>query len=112
MSEPSYLAAVRESYDTVADAYAEQVPRPADLDPPARALLGMFAETVREAGLGPLADLGCGPGYVTAHLAALGTPVFGIDLSPRMVELACPLRRVPPHPRCRHENSRTFKPNR
>ena len=88
VSEPSYLAAVRESYDTVADAYAEQVPRPADLDPLARALLGMFAETVREAGLGPLADLGCGPGYVTAHLAALGTPVFGIDLSPRMVELA------------------------
>ncbi|MCL6668676.1 class I SAM-dependent methyltransferase [Streptomyces panaciradicis] len=71
MSEPSYLAAVRESYDTVADAYAEQVPRPADLDPLSRAVLGMFAETVREAGLGPLADLGCGPGHVTAHLAAL-----------------------------------------
>lgn len=88
VSEPSYLAAVRESYDTVADAYAEQVPRPADLDPLDRALLGMFAETVREAGLGPLADLGCGPGFVTAHLAGLGAPVFGVDLSPRMVELA------------------------
>lgn len=85
MSEPSYLAAVRESYDTVADAYAEQVPRPADLDPLSRAVLGMFAETVREAGLGPLADLGCGPGHVTAHLAALGAPVFGVDLSPRMI---------------------------
>ncbi|MFJ9728159.1 class I SAM-dependent methyltransferase [Streptomyces sp. NPDC101209] len=88
MSEPSYLAAVRESYDTVADAYAERVPRPADLDPLSRAVLGMFAGTVREAGLGPLADLGCGPGYVTAHLAALGAPVFGVDLSPRMVALA------------------------
>ncbi|MEU9388716.1 methyltransferase domain-containing protein [Streptomyces sp. NPDC048324] len=88
MSEPSYLAAVRESYDTVADAYAEQVPRPADLDPLSRAVLGMFAETVREAGLGPLADLGCGPGHVTAHLAALGATVFGVDLSPRMADLA------------------------
>lgn len=28
MAEPSYLAAVRESYDTVAAAYAERVPRP------------------------------------------------------------------------------------
>ncbi|MFD8301731.1 class I SAM-dependent DNA methyltransferase [Streptomyces sp. NPDC059690] len=94
MSEASYLDAVRESYDTVADAYAEQVPRPADLDPLARALLGAFAETVRQAGHGPVADLGCGPGFVTAHLAGLGVPVLGVDLSPRMVELA---RRAHPH---------------
>lgn len=88
VSEASYLDAVRESYDTVADAYAEQVPRPGDLDPLARALLGAFAETVRQAGSGPVADLGCGPGFVTAHLAGLGVPVLGVDLSPRMVELA------------------------
>jgi SAM-dependent methyltransferase len=113
VSEPSCLAAVRKSYDTVADAYAEQVPRPPDLDPLPRTLLGMFAETVRDTNLGPLADLGCGPGFVTAHLAGLGAPAFGVDLSPRMVELARrahphltartprPLRRVPPHPRTR-----------
>lgn len=88
VSEASYLDAVRESYDTVADAYAEQVPRPADLDPLARALLGAFAETVRQAGSGPVADLGCGPGFVTAHLAGMDVPVLGVDLSPRMVELA------------------------
>jgi SAM-dependent methyltransferase len=53
-----------------------------------RALLAAFAETVRSTGPGPVADLGCGPGFVTAHLAELGVPVFGVDLSPRMVELA------------------------
>ena len=39
MTEASYLAAVRRSYDTVADAYAELVKPPAALDPLSRALL-------------------------------------------------------------------------
>ena len=51
-------------------------------------MLAAFAETVRAAGLGPVADLGCGPGKITAYMAGLGVPVFGIDLSPRMIELA------------------------
>ncbi|WAP53811.1 class I SAM-dependent methyltransferase [Streptomyces sp. S465] len=88
MTEPSYLAAVRESYDTVAAAYAERVKNPAELDPLSRGMLAAFAELVRNAGRGPVADLGCGPGKVTAHLAGLGVPAFGVDLSPKMVELA------------------------
>ena len=88
MTERSYLAAVRESYDTVAADYMKRVKRPAELDPLSRALLAAFAEAVREGGGGPVADLGCGPGLVTAHLAGLGLSAFGVDLSPRMVELA------------------------
>jgi len=88
MTDPSYLAAIRESYDTVAADYVQLVKNPAELDPLSRAMLAAFAETVRSAGLGPVADLGCGPGKVTAYLAELGVPAFGIDLSPRMVELA------------------------
>ena len=88
MTEPSYLAAIRESYDTVAADYVQLVKDPAELDPLSRAMLAAFAETVRTAGLGPVADLGCGPGKVTAYLAELRVPVFGIDLSPRMIELA------------------------
>ncbi|MGW0835569.1 class I SAM-dependent methyltransferase [Streptomyces prunicolor] len=88
MTEPSYLAAIRESYDAVAADYVQLVKDPAELDPLSRAMLAAFAETVRTAGLGPVADLGCGPGKVTAYLAELGVPVFGVDLSPRMIELA------------------------
>ncbi|NGO81693.1 methyltransferase domain-containing protein [Streptomyces sp. YC504] len=88
MPDLSYLAAVRESYDTVASDYVEQVESPAELDPLSRGMLDVFAEVVRTAALGPVADLGCGPGKVTAHLAERQVPVFGLDLSPAMVELA------------------------
>ncbi|MEV6175421.1 class I SAM-dependent methyltransferase [Streptomyces sp. NPDC051954] len=88
MIELPYLAAVRESYDTVATDYAELVKDPGELDVLSRAMLGVFAELVRDGGRGPVADVGCGPGKVTAYLAGLGVPVFGVDLSPRMVELA------------------------
>lgn len=88
MTEHSYLSAVQESYDTVAIAYAERVKAPADLDPLSRAMLASFGEVVQVAGRGPVADLGCGPGKITAHLAGLGVPVFGVDLSPKMIELA------------------------
>ncbi|MET9916048.1 methyltransferase domain-containing protein [Streptomyces sp. NPDC006435] len=88
MPDTSHLAAVRKSYDTVASAYFERVKSPAELDPLSRGMLDVFAETVRTAGLGPVADLGCGPGKVTAHLAERNVPVFGMDLSPAMIELA------------------------
>ncbi|WP_086730475.1 class I SAM-dependent methyltransferase [Streptomyces carpinensis] len=94
MTETSYLTAVRESYDTVAATYAERVPEPAELDPLSRGMLAVFAESVRLAGAGPVADVGCGPGKVTAHLAASGVDAFGVDLSARMVSLA---RRAHPH---------------
>lgn len=88
MSEPSFLAAVRESYDTVAADYVERVPPPAALDPLSRAMLATFAEFVRTTGAGPVADLGCGPGRLTAHLDGLGVSAFGVDLSPEMIGLA------------------------
>ncbi|MFF2959906.1 class I SAM-dependent methyltransferase [Streptomyces sp. NPDC057963] len=88
MTEPAYLAAVRESYDTVAADYAARVPTPAELDPLSRAMLAAFAEIVETSDRGPVADLGCGPGKVTAHLAQLGVPVFGVDVSSKMIDLA------------------------
>ncbi|QHY96463.1 Trans-aconitate 2-methyltransferase [Streptomyces sp. S4.7] len=88
MPDLSYLAAVRESYDTVARDYVERVKSPAELDPLSRGMLNVFAEVVRTAGLGPVADLGCGPGRVTAYLAERQVAAFGMDLSPAMVELA------------------------
>ncbi|MEU9644421.1 class I SAM-dependent methyltransferase [Streptomyces sp. NPDC048188] len=88
MTEPSYLAEVRKSYDTVADAYAALVKSPTELDPLSRSVLTAFAELVQASERGPVADLGCGPGKVTAHLAGLGVSPIGIDVSPRMIELA------------------------
>ncbi|WP_129667055.1 class I SAM-dependent methyltransferase [Phytoactinopolyspora endophytica] len=88
MAQPSFLAAIRESYDTVAADYVKRIKPPAEMDPLGRAMLVAFAELVQSAGRGPVADVGCGPGRVTAHLAGLGLPAFGIDLSPKMIELA------------------------
>jgi SAM-dependent methyltransferase len=76
------------AYDGVAVAYAERFRTALEGKPLDRALLAAFAELVRTAGAGPVADLGCGPGRVTAHLHSLGLAAFGIDLSPAMVVLA------------------------
>jgi SAM-dependent methyltransferase len=88
VSEPADIEATRSAYDKVAADYEvllrdELAEKPVD-----RAMLGMFAEQVAAADSGPVADLGCGPGRVTAHLATLGLDAFGVDLSPGMVAVA------------------------
>lgn len=83
-----HLHAIRTAYDTVADDYARLLRTELDARPLDRAMLAAFAELVRAADAGPVADLGCGPGRVTAHLHALGVDAFGIDLSPEMVAVA------------------------
>ncbi|MFJ3788100.1 class I SAM-dependent methyltransferase [Kitasatospora sp. NPDC090091] len=88
MTEPAHLAAVRASYDTVAEDYVRRVVPPEGMDPVSRGMLGAFVESVRADALGPVADVGCGPGRVTAYLVGLGVTASGIDLSPRMIELA------------------------
>ncbi len=88
MTEPPYLRDVRTAYDAVAPTYAEQLRDELDGKPVDRAMLAIFAEVVRATGGGRVADLGCGPGRVTAHLAGLGLEPFGVDLSPGMVAVA------------------------
>jgi SAM-dependent methyltransferase len=80
----------RETYDLVAGEYASRVLDELDHKPLDRALVAALADA---APAGPIADLGCGPGHVARHLHQLGREVIGIDLSPRMVEMArslCP----------------------
>lgn len=84
----SWLDDTRDSYDTDADAYAEQVRGLLDTNPYLRGSLQMFADLVNDAGGGAVADVGCGPGYVTRHLHDLGLEAFGIDLSPGMIAVA------------------------
>ncbi|GAA1989095.1 class I SAM-dependent methyltransferase [Catenulispora subtropica] len=82
------LAAIRASYDTVAADYAELAATAFDALSEDHKVLADFADRVRGDGLGPIADLGCGPGHVTAFLAGRGGPVFGVDLSPGMIAVA------------------------
>jgi ubiquinone/menaquinone biosynthesis C-methylase UbiE len=88
MTEPTYLHTTRAAYDAVAVVYSDRFRNELDRLPVDRALIAAFAELVLAADAGPVADLGCGPGRVTAHLRSLGLTAFGIDLSPAMIALA------------------------
>lgn len=83
-----WLSDTRTSYDTDATGYADKVRGLLDGNPYLRAGLSLFAQLVRDAGGGPVADVGCGPGYVTRHLHDLGVDAFGIDLSAEMIAIA------------------------
>ena len=84
----AWLSDTRSSYDTDAAGYAEKVRGLLDQMPYLRASLTLFAELVHGAGGGPVADVGCGPGYVTGYLHDAGVDAFGIDLSPEMIAIA------------------------
>ncbi len=88
MTEPEFLRATRASDDAIAVSYAERFAGVEVAKPLDRAVLDAFAEYVRDAGDLPVADIGCGPGRVTAYLSGRGLTAFGIDLSPGMIEVA------------------------
>ncbi|MEU9365032.1 class I SAM-dependent methyltransferase [Streptomyces avermitilis] len=88
MNVDGWLADTRSSYDTVAVSYADQLREALAGTPYLRAALELFADMIHTAGGGPVADVGCGPGHVTAHLHELGVDAFGIDLSPVMIDVA------------------------
>ncbi|MEV1077285.1 methyltransferase domain-containing protein [Streptomyces sp. NPDC050211] len=85
MTEADFLTTTRTFYDAIAEDYADlfrtELAKPLD-----RAVFAGFAELVGAGGR--VADLGCGPGRVTAHLASLGLSVFGLDLSESMLAIA------------------------
>ncbi|WP_367127287.1 class I SAM-dependent methyltransferase [Saccharothrix sp. HUAS TT1] len=87
MSTGDWLTDTRTSYDAVAESYADFGREALARKPVLRGVLALFAEAARAVG-GPVADVGCGPGLVTAHLRDFGLDAFGIDLSPRMVGIA------------------------
>ncbi|WP_432523222.1 class I SAM-dependent methyltransferase [Kineococcus sp. SYSU DK006] len=88
MSEPAHLAQTQHAYDTVARSFAALLPGLEAETALDVAVLGDFARRCRTADLGPVADVGCGAGRVSAHLAAAGLDVTGYDLSPGMVRVA------------------------
>ncbi|MBM7773534.1 SAM-dependent methyltransferase [Actinokineospora baliensis] len=88
MTDPFPSLEAKAAYDAVAAQYAELFSDSLRTRPLERALLAAFAELVLAGDSGPVGDIGCGPGHVTAYLKALGPDTFGIDLSAEMVALA------------------------
>jgi ubiquinone/menaquinone biosynthesis C-methylase UbiE len=84
--EPQKITDVQYSYDRVADEYVQRIVDELQHKPLDRQLLEHFA--VRVHGLGPVCDLGCGPGHVARYLYDRRVPVQGIDLSPAMIAYA------------------------
>src|SRR5947209_5621520 len=85
MEDDSVTRSIRESYDRLADEYARRIFDELQNKPFDRELLDRFAARVSG---GEVGDLGCGPGHVARYVHQQGTPVFGLDLSPRMVSEA------------------------
>lgn len=99
---PDHIVATRAFYDAVAEDYADRFRDVFAAQHLELALLAGFAGLVKASGAGAdgsgsgsgsgtsgeVADLGCGPGWVTAHLASCGLNVFGLDLSESMLRVA------------------------
>jgi SAM-dependent methyltransferase len=77
---------IRESYDRLAAEYASRIFDELQQKPLDRGLLDRFAAELT--GRGEVCDMGCGPGHIARYLRDAGTAVFGLDLSPRMLEEA------------------------
>jgi SAM-dependent methyltransferase len=84
MSDPTN--SIRESYDRLAEEYARRIFDELQHKPLDRELLNRFVKQTK--GRGEVCDMGCGPGHVARYLRDAGASVFGLDLSPGMLEQA------------------------
>ena len=80
------MARTQDGYDAMADDYAARFLNELAAKPLDRLLLDLVASEVND--LGAMADIGCGPGHVARYLHDLGKPIVGVDLSPRMIDVA------------------------
>lgn len=78
-----FIADTQASYGRVAREYAEKFKDEMDDKPFDRDCLDRLGREV--GGLGPICDLGCGPGQIARYLHRKGIQTLGVDLSPAMV---------------------------
>lgn len=88
VTSSEHLATVSADYDDMAQAYTEFVGEAFAGQPLNHVMVQAFADLVRRAGGGQVADVGCGPGHVTGYLRDRGVDAFGVDLSPELVSIA------------------------
>ena len=88
---------LRSAHDVLAAVYVDRLATILDQMPIERAVLGLFAELVREGGTGTdVGDIGCGTGRLAPYLSSQGLSPHGVDLSPEMIRVA--QRDYPGHP--------------
>jgi SAM-dependent methyltransferase len=81
-----YFDDTQNGYSNVADEYAEKFFGELAYKPLDRDLLDRLARNV--GALGPICDMGGGPGQIARYLKDHGADSLGVDLSPNMVEVA------------------------
>ncbi|WP_457514498.1 class I SAM-dependent DNA methyltransferase [Streptomyces sp. TE33382] len=81
----SHVSTTARAYDTIASEYVALVGDGLASLPLDRSIVSAFADLVLRDGVGPVGDLGCGPGYISAYLHGLGLEVFGVDASPELI---------------------------
>jgi SAM-dependent methyltransferase len=77
---------IRESYDRLAEEYTRRIADELRHKPLERELLDRFAKQTKDRG--DVCDMGCGPGHVARYLRDARASVFGLDLSPGMLQQA------------------------
>jgi SAM-dependent methyltransferase len=82
----NWIELLKEGYDSVAIEYVRDYRDDLKGKPLEQQMLGRLARSAST--LGPICDLGCGPGQAAAYLHKLGAQVLGVDISPAMVECA------------------------
>jgi SAM-dependent methyltransferase len=78
-----FIQDTQTSYDQVASEYAEKFIDEMNDKPFDRDCLDRLAREVGD--LGPICDMGCGPGQIARYLHRKGVKTLGVDLSPKMV---------------------------
>ncbi len=78
---------LRDAHDVLSEWYAKNLVGVLESMPVERAMLDLFAEMTLAVGA-EVADVGCGTGRLLPYLASRGLSPRGVDLSPRMVEVA------------------------
>ncbi|MBK3559992.1 class I SAM-dependent methyltransferase [Streptomyces globisporus] len=84
----SHQDETRAAYDGVVELYASLFANRLEEQPFSRTMISAFAELVRATDNTRAADVGCGPGHLTAMLHELGLDASGLDLAPGMIDHA------------------------
>lgn len=99
MTNDDTIKIIRDDYNRLAQEYARNIADELQYKPLDQKLLNRFADELK--GRGEICDMGCGPGHVARYLHDRRAAVFGLDLSPGMVEQA---RKLNPNIRFREGN--------